>query len=47
MVDEWERHKTSVSHMMTFKDHIFIIVPKALEDDLDWGLPVFGCAGGT
>jgi len=28
---------------MTFKDHIFVIVPKILEDELDWRLPVFEC----
>jgi len=38
-----EGHKTSVSHMMTFKDHIFITVPRILKDELDWRLPVFEC----
>jgi len=38
-----EGHKTSVSHLMTFKDHIFIIVPKMLKNELDWRLPVFEC----
>jgi len=40
-----EGHKTSLSHLMTFKDHIFIIVPKILEHELDWRLPVFECGG--
>ena len=32
-----------MSHLMTLKDHIFVIVPKILEDELDWRLPVFEC----
>ena len=42
-MDEWGRHKTSESHLMTFKDHIFVIVPKILENELDWRLAVFEC----
>lgn len=38
-----EGHKTSVSHVMTLHDHIFVIVPKSLGLDLDWRLPVFEC----
>jgi hypothetical protein len=38
-----EGHKTSVSHVMSLKDHIFIIAPKAMDRDLDWRLPVFDC----
>ena len=38
-----EGHKTSVSHLMTLKDHIFVIVPRLLEDELDWRMPVFEC----
>lgn len=38
-----EGHKTSVSHLMTFRDHIFVIVPKRLKNELDWRLPVFEC----
>lgn len=40
-----EGHKTSVSHLMTLKDHIFVIIPKMLEHELDWRLPVFECGG--
>lgn len=39
-----EGHKTSVSHMMTLKDHIFVIVPRILKDEVDWRLPVFECS---
>ena len=42
MLDEWERHKIS-SYLMTLRDRIFVIVPKILEDELDWRLPVFEC----
>lgn len=28
---------------MTFKDHMFVIVPKMLKNELDWRLPVFEC----
>lgn len=28
---------------MTMKDHIFVVVPKALKDEADWRLPVFDC----
>ncbi len=38
-----ERHKTSVSHVMTLRDHIFVIVPKTILPNLDWRLPVFEC----
>ena len=38
-----EGHKTSVSHLMTFKDHIFVTVPEILKDEVDWRLPVFEC----
>ncbi|MGQ9570550.1 MAG: type I-D CRISPR-associated helicase Cas3' [Thermodesulfovibrionales bacterium] len=38
-----EGHKTSVSHLMTFKDHIFTIVPTDVMKDLDWRLAVFQC----
>ncbi len=38
-----EGHRTSVSHMMTFRPHIFVVVPKAMEANLDWRLPVFEC----
>jgi hypothetical protein len=42
MLDEWERHKIS-SYLMTLRDRIFVIVPRILEDELDWRLPVFEC----
>lgn len=38
-----EGHKTSVSHVMTLRDHIFVLVPKTVLSDLDWRLPVFEC----
>jgi len=38
-----EGHKTSVSHVMTLRDHIFVVVPKTIWPDLDWRLPVFEC----
>lgn len=38
-----EGHKTSVSHVMTLRDHVFVVVPKAVLGDLDWRLPVFEC----
>jgi hypothetical protein len=38
-----EGHKTSVSHVMMLRDHIFVIVPKTIGLDLDWRLPVFEC----
>ncbi|MGD9158090.1 MAG: type I-D CRISPR-associated helicase Cas3' [Desulfobacteraceae bacterium] len=38
-----EGHKTSVSHVMTLKDHIFVVIPKELKDAVDWRLPVFEC----
>jgi CRISPR-associated helicase Cas3 len=38
-----EGHKTSVSHLMTFRPHIFVVVPKAVEMDVDWRMPVFEC----
>ena len=27
--------------LTTFKDHIFVIVPRKVNDELDWRLPVF------
>jgi len=38
-----EGHKTSVSHLMTFRPHVFVVVPKTVERDVDWRLPVFEC----
>jgi len=38
-----EGHKTSVSHVMTLRDHIFVLVPKTIWPVLDWRLPVFEC----
>lgn len=38
-----EGHKTSVSHIMSLKSHIFTLVPKELRSRLDWRLPVFDC----
>jgi len=38
-----EGHKTSVSHLMTFRDHVFVIVPKTILSNLDWRSPVFEC----
>jgi hypothetical protein len=38
-----EGHKTSVSHLMSFRPHIFVVVPKTVERDVDWRLPVFEC----
>jgi len=38
-----EDHKTSVSHVMALKDHVFTLVPKELRSRLDWRLPVFDC----
>jgi len=38
-----EGHKTSVSHLMVFRDHIFVVVPKTISPQLDWRLPVFEC----
>ncbi len=38
-----EGHKTSVSHVMTLRDHIFVVVPKTVQAGLDWRLPVFEC----
>ncbi|MBM4466973.1 MAG: type I-D CRISPR-associated helicase Cas3' [Chloroflexi bacterium] len=36
-------HKTSVSHVMTLRDHVFVVVPKTVWSHLDWRLPVFEC----
>lgn len=36
-----EGHKTSVSHVMSLKNHIFTLVPKELRSRLDWRLPIF------
>ncbi|MBC7121327.1 MAG: type I-D CRISPR-associated helicase Cas3' [Candidatus Methanosuratus sp.] len=38
-----EGHKTSVSHVMTLRDHVFVVIPKAIRPDLDWRLPIFEC----
>nr|MBC7245034.1 type I-D CRISPR-associated helicase Cas3' [Chloroflexota bacterium] len=38
-----EGHKTSISHVMTLRDHVFVVVPKTTWPDLDWRLPVFEC----
>jgi hypothetical protein len=38
-----EGHKTSVSHVMSLKNHVFTLVPKELGSRLDWRLPVFDC----
>jgi CRISPR-associated helicase Cas3 len=38
-----EGHKTSVSHVMSLKNHVFTLVPKELHSRLDWRLPVFDC----
>jgi len=38
-----EGHKTSVSHVMTLRNHIFVVVPKNVCDNLDWRFPVFEC----
>ena len=38
-----EGHKTSVSHVMSLKNHVFTLVPKELRSRLDWQLPVFDC----
>jgi hypothetical protein len=43
MIFMQEGHKTSVSHLMTLRDHILVIVPKIMEDELDWRLPVLAC----
>ncbi|MEM3433633.1 MAG: type I-D CRISPR-associated helicase Cas3' [Candidatus Methanomethyliaceae archaeon] len=37
-----EGHNTSVSYVMTSRNHIFVVVPKeTIQADLDWRLPVF------
>lgn len=36
-----EGHKTPISHIMTFRDHIFILLPKSVKDNTDWRMPVF------
>jgi hypothetical protein len=33
----------SLPFRMSFKEHIFVIVPKVLKNELDWRLPVFEC----
>lgn len=38
-----EGHKTSVSHVMSLKEHIFTLVPREMRSHLDWRLPVFDC----
>lgn len=34
-------YKTPVSHVMTLRNHVFVIVPKSLLSSIDWRLPVF------
>jgi hypothetical protein len=38
-----EGHKTSVSHLMTLRDHIFVLLPEEVAHRADWRLPVFEC----
>lgn len=38
-----EGHRTSVSHLMTFRDHIFTIVPTDVAKEIDWRFAVFPC----
>ena len=38
-----EGHRTSVSHLMTLRPHIFVVVPKRVEAEVDWRMPVFEC----
>jgi CRISPR-associated helicase Cas3 len=38
-----EGHMTSVSHLMTFRNHIFTILPNDVIKGLDWRLSVFPC----
>ena len=38
-----EGHKTSVSHIMSLRNHVFVVVPKNILHQLDWRLPVFEC----
>lgn len=38
-----EGHKTSVSHVMSLKEHVFTLVPREMRSHLDWRLPVFDC----
>ncbi len=38
-----EGHKTPVSHIMTFRKHIFILLPKDVKEHADWRMPVFDC----
>jgi CRISPR-associated helicase Cas3 len=38
-----EGHRTSVSHVMSLKNHVFTLVPKEMRHKLDWRLPVFEC----
>jgi len=38
-----EGHKTSVSHIMTLREHIFVVVPQTIYSDIDWRFPVFKC----
>jgi hypothetical protein len=28
---------------MAFRPHIFVVVPKTVENDVDWRMPVFEC----
>jgi len=38
-----EGHKTSVSHVISLKNHIFTLIPKEMRSRLDWRLPLFDC----
>jgi hypothetical protein len=38
-----EGHNTSVSHVMTLRNHIFTVVPRSVWPEIDWRLPVFEC----
>lgn len=38
-----EGHKTSVSHVMSLKNHVFTLVSKEMHHQLDWRLPIFEC----
>lgn len=38
-----EGHKTSVSHVMSLRNHVFTLAPNELRSWLDWRLPVFDC----
>jgi hypothetical protein len=38
-----EGHKTSVSHVMQFGTHVFVVLPRTVRRKLDWRLPIFEC----